>query len=416
MMANPPAVAPSSVKRCSPASRLRIIVLGYIVRGPVGGMAWHHLQYVMGLARLGHDVYFVEDSDDYPSCYDPSRHTTDTDPTYGLKFATRAFERVALGHCWSYYDAHTSRWFGPCAERILGLCATADLLLNLSGVNPLRPWFMQVPVRVLIDTDPVYTQIRNLTDPTKRQRTLQHTVFFSFGENIGVARSAVPDDGLHWQATRQPVVLDAWPVTPGPAEGRFTTVMQWDSYPARTFNGVSYGMKSDSFEPYIDLPQRAGAIFELALGSPSAPRSLLGSKGWIVRDPLGPTKDPWTYQDYIQKSKAEFGVAKQGYVISRTGWFSERSAAFLASGRPVLIQDTGFSDWLETGRGVIPFNTPEEALAGIEEINSRYEFHCKEARAVAGEYFDASKVLSRLIECAMNGADIPGSGGAQERL
>jgi hypothetical protein len=161
-------------------------------------------------------------------------------------------------------------------------------------------------------------------------------------------------------------------------------------------------MKSDSFWPYLDLPERAGRIFELALGSPTAPRALLRSKGWAERDSREPTRDPWTYQRYIQHSKAEFSVAKHGYVVSRSGWFSERSAAYLASGRPVVTQETGFSDWLQTGSGVIPCSTPGEALAGIEEVNSRYEFHCRAARVIAEEYFDARKVLPRLIEYAMS--------------
>ena len=388
-------------------SPLRIIVLGYIVRGPLGGLAWHHLQYVMGLAGLGHDVYFVEDSDDYPSCYDPTKDITDTDPTYGLQFATRTFEKLQLGGRWAYYDAHTSRWFGPAAGRILGICANADLVLNISGINPLRPWLMEIPARGLVDTDPVFTQIRHLADSAARTLALQHTSLFSFGENIGLTSSTIPADGLNWHPTRQPVVLDAWPVTPGPSDGRFTTVMQWDSYSAAEYGGHRYGMKSNSFAPYIDLPERAGPIFEVALGSKAAPRDLLRSKGWTLRDPRGPTQDPWTYQRYILQSKAEFSVAKQGYVVSRSGWFSERSACYLASGRPVVIQETGFSDWLQTGSGVIPFTTPEEALSGIEEINSRYRYHCEAARAIAETYFDARKVLSHLIERAMNSTQSP---------
>ncbi|MFC1883066.1 hypothetical protein ACFL2S_16475, partial [Thermodesulfobacteriota bacterium] len=231
---------------------------------------------------------------------------------------------------------------------------------------------------------------------------LQHTVFFSFAENIKLPVSTIPNDGLPWKATRQPVVLDAWLVTPGPSQGNFTTVMQWDSYAEREYQGIHYGMKSESFDHYLDLPCKAGSILELALGSPSAPRTELASKGWLIRDPLELTKDPWTYQNYLQQSKAEFSVAKQGYVVTCSGWFSERSAAYLASGRPVVVQDTGFSDWLPTGAGIIPFNTQEEALAGIEEINRRYLFHCQVARSIVEEYFDSTKVLSRLIECAMS--------------
>lgn len=177
-------------------NKLRIVVLGYVVRGPLGGMAWHHLQYALGLAQLGHDVYFVEDSDDYPACYDPSRHITDTDPTYGLRFAANTFARVGLGDHWAYFDAHASRWYGPCAERILGVCATADLVLNVSGVNPLRPWLADTAVRILIDTDPVFTQIRHLADPAARSQSQKHTAFFSFGENIENSISSIPRDGF----------------------------------------------------------------------------------------------------------------------------------------------------------------------------------------------------------------------------
>ena len=395
------------------SNRLRIIVLGYIIRGPLGGLVWHHLQYILGLARLGHDVYFVEDSDDYPGCYDPSRDVMDTDPSYGLRFITRTFESVDLADRWAYHDAHTAQWFGPQAERILNICATADLLLNLSGVNPLRPWLGEIPDRAFLDTDPVFTQIRHLTDPSARKLALQHTAFLSFGENIGLSNCTIPDDGLPWQATRQPVVLDAWPVTPGPEHGKFTTVMQWESYPAIEYEGRRYGMKADSFGPYIDLPEKVKSGFEIAVGSPTAPRALLRNKGWTVLNPLEPTRDPWTYQRYIQRSKAEFSVAKHGYVVSYSGWFSERSAAYLASGRPVVVQDAGFSEWIETGSGVLSFNTPEEALAGIEDINRRYEFHCRAARAVAEEYFDARKVLRRLVECAMNTVPAPSIGSTE---
>src|SRR5262249_48457839 len=156
-------------------------------------------------------------------------------------------------------------------------------------------------------------------DPAARDRAARHTVYFTFGENIPGGRSSVPDDGFAWQVTRQPIVLDRWPVTAGPPHGRFTSVMQWDSYEAVEHAGQAYGMKSRSFEPFVDLPQQAGARFELALGSASAPRQRLVASGWLLRDPLAVTRDPWTYQEYLQQSKAEFGVAKHGYVVSRCG-------------------------------------------------------------------------------------------------
>lgn len=387
----------------SPNEKLRIIVLGYIVRGPMGGMAWHHLQYAAGLKAIGHDVYFVEDSDDTPwCCYDPMRGVTDSNPTYGLEFAAKTFEKFDLSDRWAYYDALTSRWYGSHAEQILSVCHSADLLLNLSCANPIRSWTREIPVRVLIDTDPVFTQIRNLVEQKRRDRALQHNVFFTFGENFRRDGCSIPDDGFPWQRTHQPILLDAWQVTPAPRQGRFTTIMQWDSYRAREFGGKCYGMKSDSFESFMHLPEKTEDVFELAIGSSTAPRQQLRDNGWMVRDPFEISKNICDYQNYIRQSKAEFSVAKHGYVESRSGWFSERSAAYLASGRPVLIQETGFSDWLQGGAGVLPFNSLEEAVAGIEEINSRYNFHCRAAREIAAEYFDSRKVLSQLIEKSMN--------------
>lgn len=388
--------------RRSASSGLRIVVLGYIVRGPLGGLAWHHLQYVLGLARLGHDVYFIEDSDDYPACYNPETDAVTTDPSYGLKFAADAFQRLGLGERWAYYDAHTAQWLGAAATRARDICASADLLLNLSGVNPLRPWLAGIPARAFVDTDPAFTQVRHLTDASAHALAAQHTSFFTFAENIGQSFCEVPDDGFAWQPTRQPVVLDAWPVTAGKPDGNWTTVMQWDSYRAREYEGRHYGMKSDSFAAYVDLPARCGRIFELALGSASAPRAALENNGWTVVDPRAPTRDPWTYQRYIEASKAEWSVAKHGYAASRSGWFSERSAAYLASGRPVVTQETGFSAWLKASNGgLIAFETPEEAVQGVAEINCRYEFHCRAAREVAAEFFDANKVLPHLVERAL---------------
>jgi hypothetical protein len=270
---------------------------------------------------------------------------------------------------------------------------------------------MGIPVRVFIDKDPVFTQIRHIDEPEAKNRALRHTAHFTFAENVRNRQNLLPDDGMPWEETRHPIFLDAWPATAGRPRGKFTTVMQWDSYPSREYNGRRYGMKSDSFTSYIDLPKEVGTIFNLAVGSPSAPRDLLRSRGWILSDPLKVSRTPWTYRNFIRRSKAEFTVAKHGYAASRCGWFSERSAAYLASGLPVVVQETGFSDWMETGAGVIPFTTFEEAFSGIEEVNSRYEFHCRAAREIAEEYFDARKVLTRLIERAMN---LPASSAPDE--
>lgn len=399
---------------------MRILVLGYLVRGPLGGLAWHHLQYVLGLARLGHDVHFLEDSEDYPSCYDPSRDALGCDPAYGLGFAARAFARLGLPGRWAYFDAHAGRWWGPCAGRVPALAAGADLLLNVSGVNPIRPWLEGVPARALIDTDPVFTQIRHLQDPVARARAELHTAFFTFAERWAERAPDVPDDGLPWRPTRQPVVLDAWPVTPGHPRGRFTTVMQWESYPERSHEGRTWGTKGRSFAAFRHLPAATGDRFELALGSAGAPRAALRDAGWIVRDPLGPTRTPWSYQRFIRRSSAEFGVAKHAYVAAATGWFSERSAAYLASGRPVVTQDTGFRPWLPVGAGLHAFASPAEAADAVRDVRGRYAWHCRAARELAEAHFDSDAVLSRLVEEATgrpppgDRAGAPGTGALPE--
>ena len=385
--------------------RLRIVVLGYVVRGPMGGMAWHQLHYPAGLAALGHDVYFLEDSGDSEwCCYDPDRGVNDTDPTYGLRFAADAFDELGLGGRWAYHDAHAGAWRGPAAGRTVDICRSADLLIDISGGTAPRRWWSEIPARALIDTDPAFNQIANLTDPERQEAFSGFTAYFSFAENLGRESCTVPDDGVDWQVTRQPVFLDAWPETPGRPGGRFTTVMQWESYPAQEYGGVRYGMKADSFAPYLDLPERTGHAFELAMGGPEPAVELVRERGWTVSNPLEVARSTRSYQRYIQESKAEFSVAKEGYVVSHSGWFSERSAVYLATGRPVVTQDTGFSDNLETGAGLIAFRSPDEAAAGVQSIIDRYDEHCRAARELAEAYFHYRRVLADLVERAVQPA------------
>jgi hypothetical protein len=379
---------------------VRIIVLGYIVRGPLGGMVWHHLQYVLGLRRLGHDVYFIEDSDDYESCYDPVAGIMTPDPSFGLKFTRDIFERTGLDQRWAFFDAHRNLWFGLPGPKARELLRSADVLLNISGVNPLRDWSLRVPHRAYIDTDPVFTQVRHLQDKQKMRDALAHTAFFTFGENIGAGGCDIPNDGLPWAPTRQPVVLDTWPASPGNPNANFTTVMQWDSYSPVAFDGRTFGMKSASFGPYLDLPRRTGERLELAIGSKSAPRDRLRDHGWIITDPLSVTLTPLKYQNFVRGSKAEFSVAKHGYQSSRSGWFSERSAAYLASARPVVAQDTGFTRWLKAEGGVLPFDSPESAVDAIQRATCDYARHCRKARAIAEEFFESSMVLDQLLKGA----------------
>ena len=193
-------------------------------------------------------------------------------------------------------------------------------------------------------------------------------------------------------------MLREWKISEANIDSHWTTIMQWDSYKSRQYEGIIYGMKSQSFNPYINLPQSTNEKIELAISSETAPKENLIQNGWQLKDPLIVTKSPESYQKYIYESKAEWSIAKHGYVISKSGWFSERSACYLASAKPVLVQDTGFSQNIETGKGLHCFTTFEACLEGIKEINSHYQKHCNWAREIALAYFDSDKVLNDLLQ------------------
>jgi hypothetical protein len=377
--------------------KLKIIVSGYIARCPIGGMAWHHVQYLIGLKLLGHEVIFIEDSDDVPwSCYNPISGNTGIDPTQGLEFLHLILQRCGLS-AWAYHDSHMNKWLGPCANSILQDCKDADLYLDLSLANPVRPWTSEIKRRAGIGTDPVFNHVRNLTDPEYRRRCAQHDVLFTFAENINEQISNIPNDGFRWEATRQPIVLSCWPVTEVNSNAALTTVMQWDSYSRREWSGIEYGMKSDSFAPFLGLPAKVKTPLELALGSRNAPREQLREHGWNIVDPISHTLDPWDFQNYVQGSLGEFSVAKHGYIVTNSGWFSERSANYLASGRPVITQDTGFSLFLPCGQGLLTFTTLDEAVNAIESVSALPREHGVAARAIASEYFASDRVLKDLI-------------------
>jgi len=393
-------------------SPLRIVVMGSLIREPTGGNAWANVGYAHGLAELGHDVFYIEDSDDYPTCYDPENSAATTDPTYGLHFAANAFARFGLGDRWAYYDAHVNEWKGTRAHDAHTFCKSADLVLSYSGMwgNPLRDWLENVPRRAIIDGDPGFTQVRNLVDPSFRKRYEAYTAFFSVGANIGKSGCAIPLDGFAWEVTRPPVSLAAWPYFPGPWNGRYTTVMQWETFPGlMQYRGLRLANKSESFKQFSKLPLRLGPIFDIAVRSRwTSPHTTLRQGGWGVADIDSISRDPWNYQAFIQRSKAEFGIAKAGYVETRSGWFSERSAAYLASGRPVLHQDTGFSDWLPCGKGIFAFRSPEDVIEAVSQVDADYEAHCRAARELAAEYFSTERVLPPLIEAAMTApAELP---------
>lgn len=393
-----PTDADSMAPTRTPRSRLRIVLLGYMVRAPLGGLAWHHLQYVTGLARLGHDVLMIEDSDEWASCVHLDGSAVDTDPADGIAFTADAMAGLGVPDRFAYFDWHRNRWWGPRAGDAEAFCRAADVVINVSLVNPLRPWWAEVPVRVAIDTDPAFVQIRCLRDETMRALCGAHNAWFTFGEKVNHADCGMPDDGLPWQPTRQPIDLGHWPVTAVASGAPFTTVMQWQSYKPLEHDGRRYGMKGESFEAVWDLPSRCRVPLLLGIGGAATPpRKRLSDAGWQHRNTVTFTRTPWDYRRFIQGSAGEFSVAKHGYVVSRCGWFSERSANYLASGRPVVTQDTGFSEVLPTGEGLLAYGTVEEAAEQLGQVQRDWRRHSVAARRIAETCFDARHVLDRLL-------------------
>jgi hypothetical protein len=372
---------------------LKIVCSGHLIRYPLGGFSWHHLQYLVGLRRLGHEVIYFEDYGWPTSCYDPARDDMTANPSYGIAYLLSLLRPHGLDGRWCYL-AEDGTAHGMPRERLAQLCRECDVYLNLSGINWI-PEVKQSRCRVMVDTDPVFTQIggHGIGGPFSRYHAL-----FTYGENVHRFSSGMPTGEARWLPTRQPVVLDLWSTEAGDRHAPLTTVMNWSAYGDREHEGWVYGQKDREFEPFFGLPRDTGEAMEVAVNAPAAVRERLAGGGWQLADPLEVTRDPWIYQRYLRASRAEFSVAKHGYVSTRCGWFSDRSSGYLATGRPVVVQDTGFSDFLPCGQGLMAYRTPQEAVAAIRRLNDDYEAHCCAARVVAEEYFDARQVLADLLE------------------
>jgi hypothetical protein len=374
---------------------MRIVVSGVIGQYPVAGVTLCYLQYVLGFRKLGHDVYYIEDNGTCP--YNPMTQNVDVDYSYSLPYFQRVMQDFDLSNRWSYmrYDYE---YFGMSKRAVYETLRTADLYVNLSGATVLREEHMACPVRAFVDTDPAFLQFQIANG---EQETIDflaaHTLHFNYAENIGKPKCTIPTDHFNWQTARQPVYLDIWTPHENGTGTRFTTVTNWSAYAPIVFRNERYGQKDVEFRRFITLPERTSQEIELAIAIEGRPKELLVKHGWRVVDPRPRTKDIPTFQAYIAQSRAEFSLAKNAYRKTWSGWISERDINYLAAGRPVLTQDTGFSDFIPTGRGLVAFQTMEEILAGIEEINGNYADHCKAARRMAEDYFDSSRVLQDLL-------------------
>jgi hypothetical protein len=379
------------------APKLIILLSGMMAAVPHhGGATWAVLQYVLGFRRLGHDVYFVEPLE--KAALQPAGAPLDR--SVNAAYFRQIMADFGLGHTSALVLAPTRHTVGLPYERLRGVASRADVLVNFSGLLADETLIENIPLRVYLDLDPAFTQLWYSVQGID-MRFSGHNRFVTVGQAVGQPGCDVPTCGLAWITTPQPVMLEHWPVAERVTHDAFTTIANWRGYGSVEHEGVFYGQKAHSLREFFALPTLTKEEFALALAIHPGERNdlaALHANGWQLLDPAQVASTPASYRRFIRGSRAEFGIAKSGYVASRCGWFSDRSTCYLASGRPVVAQETGFSRFLPTGAGLISFATLDEALAGIEEINSDYERHARAARVIAGEHLDSDKVLTRLLQ------------------
>jgi hypothetical protein len=373
--------------------RPRLILAGIVGRYPVGGVTWCALQYIAGFQQLGYDVFYLEDTGECG--FDPIVNGLSHDPSYAVRYLRRHLATVGLDDAWSYVD-HRGRYHGRSQAEVARVCGEADGLVNLSG----GCWFARPEYdrlrKVFIDTDPGFTQraIVETRDAWYRDFFAAQDALFTFALNMGAPTCSIAPTPLRWQPTIQPVVLECWPVVPAPADAPWTTVLSW-----RIENfGMSRG-KGGEILRLLDVPRRSGRRVLLAVAG-QAPLDLLRSRGWETTDAVTATIDADAYRRFIQGSRAELGFAKSMYVQTGSGWFSDRTQCYLASGRPAVVRDTGFGDVLPCGEGLLAFTDAESALAAMEAVEGDHGRHARRAREIASEYFAAEKILQSLLERA----------------
>ncbi|KYC37134.1 hypothetical protein WA1_46740 [Scytonema hofmannii PCC 7110] len=379
---------------------MNVIFASAIGRFPIGGNAWSDLQYLLGLRSLGHNVFYLEECGPESWVYDWESEQLTTELDYPTNYVRNCLEPLGFENQWIYRAGDRS--VGMEVDAFRDVCSQADLMI-VRG-SPISLWREEYELpkrRIYIDADPGFTQINIACGHGELINTIERCDrLFTIGQRIGATDCLIPTIGKHWLLTLPPVALSYWPVTENDSSTHFSSIMQWHSYREVVYEGVTYGNKDKEFLKFIDIPQLTKQRFRIALsgGFPNE----LSQYSWEVLPGWIASFTPDSYQTFVQESRAEFGVAKQGYVATKGGWFSDRSVCYLASGKPVLVQDTGLSDWLPVGEGILTFCDQKEALKGTEAINADYERHQYAARQLAEEYFNSDKVLSSLLEAAMN--------------
>jgi hypothetical protein len=373
---------------------MTIILSGTIGRSGLGGQAWASLQYLLGFRALGHDVYYLEDCGRSSWVYRWEQEDWTHELDYPAAYVHECLGPFGLGDRWIYRDNYRS--LGMPLEKFLAVCAEADLLL-LRAV-PFWNWREEYALpkqRAFIDVDPGFTQITLANgDPGWVEGVARCETRFTYGQRFGAPDCPIPDTGGPWRKTLPPVFLPEWPWAERAAT-LFTSVIRWQGFKEVSHKGVSYGQRDKEFESFMDLPSLTPQTFQIA--QMGIKPQVLEAHGWQVVPGEVISRTPPSYRSFIQQSRAEFSVPKNGYVKMRGGWFSDRSVCYLASGRPVLIADTGLAEWLSIGQGVVTFKGPEGAVAGVDSINRDYERHRTAARRLAEEVFSTDKVLPALL-------------------
>ena len=381
--------------------KLRLVVLGMMGRCPFGGQSWLYLNWLRGLHRLGHEVWYVEDDTVWP--YDPERNSVTDDCSYAVRHIASCMKQAGMPDNWAFRPAYrTGECHGITGSELDELYRTCDALLNVVGATDLREEHLAARFRVYVECDPVIAELQLANgDPhtAVRSRTIMRSspMAKTLVRPTAEFRSMVTRYGK----TRQPVDLDFWPMTYEPEARFFTTIGNY----RHAGNDVEYKgeiyhwSKHHEWEKFLDLPQHTSQPFELAMfPDDPADRQRLEEHGWRLVPPFRMSLDVFgDYPAYFRRSRAELTVAKDMNVRLRSGWFSERDACYLACGKPVVAQDTGFGKILPTGEGLFAFSTMAEAVAAIDQINSDYRRHCLGARAIAEEYLEAGKVAARLL-------------------
>lgn len=377
----------------------RIAIAGSLAQKPrQAGHTWQFLQYLLGLKRLGWDVLFI-DRLEAEMCVDEEGQPAPVERSVNVRYFLEVMKDFGLDGSFALIYNKDEHYIGLSRERLLEYVRDSALLLNVMGFLEDEAILSAVRRRVFLDTDPGFGQMwRDLGLADLFQG---HDDFVTIAENIGRPECSIPTCGIDWLTWRQPVLMEHWQPGEGGAGGSFTSIGSWRGpYGPIDYKGKTYGLRVHEFRKFLELPRLSTEKFEVALDIHSAEERDLNSlveNGWSLADPKVVASDPWVYRDYVRNSKAEFMATKNIYVDTRSGWFSERSICYLASGRPVLAQDTGLHELYPIGEGLLTFTNIEEALAGVEEIAGNYEKHCKAARELASEFFDSDKVLNQLL-------------------